>query len=495
MKIYKKIILILLPLVFATTSCEEELNLTPRSLIGASSFWNTQGDVQGGLMGMYARFRVRTNSDFHLWGDGRSELLSYGLQASQGLEFFFENTLDPNVYAGPNWKGLYTVLHDCNLLIANTPGIAFDDEAVKNDALAQAYTMRAYVNFIMVRVWGGVPIVTDPTEGFDPETTFKPRNTKEEVVNQIVLDLNEASTLFPKDEFTNGRSMWSKPAMNAFKGNFYLWKAKVMGGGTSDLTTALAALEDVKVAGVDLLDNYDDIFRYTNKENNEVLMAVHYEDLESGSNFNNAVYIRGDQIPSDGDPVAVALLGTGGGLNRMAPSELFRDQWVDNDDTRKDATFVEVHTDDGSGNYTNYYGSAVLKYRGFVDAGSRKFMDDIILYRYADVLLMIAEAKNALDQDPTTEMNLVRARAYGDNFAGHEFVNGSKAVNDELILKERLFEMAFEGRRWYDLLRFNKAFELVPSLAGRGDYLKLFPISSGTISQNSAIEQNPGYDD
>lgn len=491
MKLYKKLAWILLPLAVATVSCDDKLNLTPESLIGANSFWNTQGDVDGGLMGMYARFRGQTSDNLFYWGDARSELLSYGLQASQGLEAYFENTLTP-INNSVDWKGLYTVLHDCNLLIQNIPSIPFDSEADKNDALAQAYTMRAYVYFIMVRVWGGVPIVTDPTSSFGGQDSYKSRDSREAVVAQIVEDINSAEGLFSSEGFSNGRSMWSKPALNAFKGNFYLWKGKVMGGGDADIQTALSALQNIQSADVELLDDFDDIFRYSNKENREIIMAVHNEDLESGNIFNDGIYIRGDQIPANSDPQAKALLGEGGGLNRWAPSSEFRGQW-DDLDSRKDATFVEVFTDDGTGNYTEYYGSALLKYRGFVESGSRKFLDDVVLYRYADVLLMIAEAKNALGEDPTTEMNLVRERAYGDNFAGHEFVNGTKAENDDAILQERLFELAFECRRWFDLLRFDKAFELVPSLVGQSDHLKLFPIDSETISKNSSIEQNPGY--
>lgn len=265
-----------------------------------------------------------------------------------------------------------------------------------------------------------------------------------------------------------------------------------MGGGTTDLNTALSALQSIQSADVSLEPNFDDIFRYTNKENNEIILAINYRDLEASNNYTDRIYIRGDQIPANGDPEAVALLGEGGGLNRWSPSEYFRDQWTD-DDSRKDATWVLVNTDDGNGNYTVYYASAALKYRGFVDAGSRKYLDDIILYRYADVLLMIAEAKNALGQDPTAEMNIVRLRAYGDDFAAHAFINGTQEANDEAILKERLFELSFEGKRWYDLLRFDKAFELVPSLVGESEHKKLFPIPSNTLSLNPLIEQNPGY--
>ena len=130
-----------------------------------------------------------------------------------------------------------------------------------------------------------------------------------------------------------------------------------------------------------------------------------------------------------------------------------------------------------------------------VEAGVRYFKDDVILYRYADVLLMKAEAKNALGQDPSAEINQVRQRAYGTAFAQHTFVSGSKEQNDDAILQERLLELAFEGKRWWDLVRFNKAFDLVPSLQNRKgqNHLLLFPISSYILSLEPQIQQNAGY--
>ncbi|RTE54101.1 RagB/SusD family nutrient uptake outer membrane protein [Arenibacter aquaticus] len=493
MKTYKIIMMSMLPLFLLVASCEKDLNLTPESVIGANSYWKNQGDVESYVNGMYVRLRSDANDNLFFWGEARSEVLSYGLQASEGRERYFENTLDRDA-AGPDWKNLYTVIHDANLIIKYAPSIDFDSEANKNIALAQAHAMRAYCYFIIAKVWGDAPVNTEPTEGFDPVNSFKARDNVSEVMNLVKSDVDAALGLFPDNTFSNGRSQWSKPSVNALKGEVYLWTGKLMGGGTSDITTALTALESVHSADVELLSNYDEIFRYSNKGNREILMAIHYEDLESGNNFNDGMYIRGDQIPANGDPAAKALLGEGGGLNRWAPSELFRNQWAD-DDTRKNATFVLMNTEnpDNAGVYDQFYASAVLKYRGFVDAGTRKYMDDVILYRYADVLLMIAEAKNALNQDPTDEMNLIRQRAYGANYPGHEFINGTMEENDDAILQERLFELSFEGKRWYDLLRFEKAFELVPTLVGESEHKKLFPISQGTINLNGLIEQNPGY--
>lgn len=179
-------------------------------------------------------------------------------------------------------------------------------------------------------------------------------------------------------------------------------------------------------------------------------------------------------------------------MNRWSPSEVVRNQFFE-DDSRKDASFVEVMQEQNGD--TTYYASAVRKFRGFVDASGRNFVDDVILYRYADVLLMIAEAKNALGQDPSSEINEVRQRAYGENFSSYQFVNGSQENNDQEILQERLLELAFEGKRWWDLVRFGKAFDLVPSLQNRqGDqHLLLWPIPQSSMSLNGDLEQNPGY--
>ncbi|HEX6926693.1 MAG TPA: RagB/SusD family nutrient uptake outer membrane protein [Longimicrobiaceae bacterium] len=475
-----------------TAGCTDELAVDPTSIITVNSFWKTSDDARGALYGMYTRFRDQASQNLYIWGGARSEELSYGLQASEGRERYFLNTLDATS-AGPDWLRLYTVVHDANLILKYVPEVEFGSEAERNAILAEAYAMRAYVYFIMARTWGGVPIVTEPTEGYDQQSAFRERAEVSQVFDLIKADLEQALALFPDDGFTDCRCQWSRAAVNALKGDVYLWTAKRGGGGAADLNTALQALQQVQDADVALLEDFDDIFRYENKGNAEILMAVRFQDLESAEMYANSMYLRDDQIPVNVDPESRELIGVGGGLNRWAPSQVLRDQFSE-DDARKDATFAELYTLDENGDST-FYASAVTKFRGFVEAGARRFLDDVILYRYADVLLMIAEARNGLGQDPSTEINMVRERAYGDAFQQHRFTSGSQEENDAAILRERLLELAFEGKRWWDLVRFGKAFELVPSLQNRAgqDHLLLWPISQSTLSLNSSLEQNPGY--
>lgn len=94
----------------------------------------------------------------------------------------------------------------------------------------------------------------------------------------------------------------------------------------------------------------------------------------------------------------------------LSPSKHLRAQYSE-EDSRRDVTFLEIYkTKDGG---RSYYGTMAMKCRGIVESGVRYFVDDIILYRYADVLLMKAEAKNGLKQDPTAEMEEVRQRRMG----------------------------------------------------------------------------------
>lgn len=470
-------------------SCTEDLELAPDSIISVNSFWKTADDARGGLFGMYNQFRELSERDLYYFGESRSEMMGFGLQNADFRIKYFQNTLSEN-NADRDWLIPYRIINYANLVIKFVPDIPFANEAEKNDIIAQAYTMRAYVYFILAKTWGNVPLVSEPVEGFDAEKTFVAQSSVPDVFQFIKSDLDQAGSLFSSDGFANGRSVWSKPALNALIGEVYLWTGKRMGGGETDINRALQAIEQVENADVGLIDNYAEIF--SNKGNREIIFSVHYSHPEASNNYFADMYMVPGDITSSIPEDIRAKLDGGGGLNWWAPSELVRNQFT-NDDVRRDASFLEVVSVDGTD--TTFLTSVVMKGRGFLDAGTRRFVDDLIIFRYADLLLMKAEAKNALGMDPAVEINQVRQRAYGDNFSNHQFVSGSREENDEAILQERLFELAFEGKRWWDLIRFGKAFEKVPSLQDRAgqEELLLWPITLETLSLNSKIQQNPGY--
>jgi hypothetical protein len=488
----KKIYILSLVLAMVVSSCKKHIEITPVSYITYESFFKTEADVQGALNGMYVRARSMAQLNLFILGEARSETMTGSIAGSLGYERYYNNTMNVNT-AGPDWSQIYSTINTANLIIKYTPEIEFTSAAVQNNALAQAHTMRAFLYFLAARTWSGVPIRLEPTEGYDPATIGIAKSSEADVFKLIKEDIDKALTLFPDNSFTAGRSKWSKAAANALKGDVYLWTGKRFNGGTADFTTALAALTAVETADVQLLPNFADIFRYENKGNKEILMAITFKIGESPSQtFAHNMYSSSTAYPayvtqSQRDIVGVPVPGNG---NVWRISNIVRNQFT-NDDTRKAATYIDLQGAGANEYYTNYG----LKFNGTVFSGLRELQSDYILYRFGDVLLMKAEAKNALGQDPTIEMNRIRQRAYGVNFATHMFVSGSKAANDDAILKERLFELTLEGKRWWDLVRFGKAFDIVPSLQGKQTqtHLLYWPIGTAIISREPLVTEIEGW--
>jgi len=502
-KIMKKAGLFIL-MTCLSWSCTENLMLEPVSEISNANFWKTEDDATAGLYGMYVRLRVPASSSFFCWGEGRSDIMgpSY-LGAVADFNLYYDNALNATnsavTYNGGNttWQNLYSIIHHANLILRNVPDITFRSDATKNDILAQAYTMRAYIYFLMVKTWGDIPLVVDPIESVDPLTTQKVRTPVSEIFAFIKEDLDRALELYPTANLTEDRNTWSKPAANVLKADVFLWTAKRLNGGEIDLNVALTALNDAEQSDVVLLDNFADIFEYTNKGNKEIIMAVNFSELEvtlgTQRRESRFMYIH-PAIPPNISPWAKAKIGApspNGGY--WTPRPEICDQFS-SEDQRKDASFFQIFTQN-EGDDSTFYATLAYKFRGTVVGGSRVFLDDVVLYRYADILLLRAEVKNALGLDPSEDINAIRQRAYGPYYADHVFVPGSREQNDEVILQERLFEFLLEGKRWWDLIRFEKVFDMVPSLKDRvgQNHLLLFPIPEVTLALEPLVTQNSGY--
>ena len=347
----------------------------------------------------------------------------------------------------------------------------------------------------MVKTWGALPLRTEPTEGTGAETTQVERSSVEQVFTLIKQDLDQALQLFPNNNFPEGRFFWSRPSANALKADVYLWTGKRLNGGQSDFSEALESLNEIETSNVSLLPDFADVFEFENKGNEEILMAVRFDEFEGGNNYFRDMYIIGSAIPTNIDSETRAVIGPiGGGSNNIVVPTTYTKSLFAQEDSRRDVSFFEIYTQNDQGG-SDYYTSIVLKGSGTVFGGGRQFKDDIILYRYAEVLLLRAEAKNALGQDPSPELNQVRQRAYGHHFENYRFVPGSQEENNEAILEERLRELAFEGKRWWDLIRFGKAIKMLPTLQNKEnpEHLLIWPISSNVLSLENKISQNPGY--
>lgn len=479
---------ILFACVSLLNSCADDLNLESESAITSDAFWKTEDDAKAAVNGLYFNFRTQTQQNYYLLGGARSAEIKGGVQSPLTLAYYYNNLLTPQ-NTDVDWAGMYTVVQQANLILKYVPTIQFSPSTVNEQKryLAQAYTMRALAYFIMARSWGGVPIVTTPTENTNQNEYIVPRNTLAETFAFIKSDIELALTNFP--DANNNKVQLSKSAAYALKADVNLWTAKQLGGGATDLNTALDAINAI-AAGPALLPNFKDVFSYANKGNNEVLFTVRYSltDVPSNlsDNWNSFMYVGPSDFPGATDTAAKALFGTLGsgagnaGISRVQPDPAHFSFTAT--DVRKDATYLTLRNTANTADVV----TGLMKYNGTVDGALRRFTSDIIIYRWADILLMKAEIKNGLGQDPTVEMNQVMQRAD----ATAAFINSSQAANDDVILNERLKELAFEGKAWWDLVRFNKTANVPSMTAGKPI---LFPISQNTINYNPKVEQNPGY--
>ncbi|WP_372801717.1 RagB/SusD family nutrient uptake outer membrane protein [Lutibacter sp.] len=500
----KKYIYILLATVIFS-SCESELELFSPSELTAAGFWNTETGAKAGHTGLYGTLRG-SNSALWMLGELRSDIWGGVTFESPSNVSFIESNFNATTAPFGAWGGFYTRLHRLNDFIINVPKVDFVNESEKNHLLGQAYGLRAFYYYTLTKTWGDVPIVLEPLTTVDPSNLGKARSPEAEVMTLIKSDIEESLRLFGSDNsfWLGSRVYWSKAATLALKGDVYIWSGNVLGGGNADFTAAKTALQQIASMGITLESSYENLWGSGNENNNEFIFAIQYKENEA-TNFFNSMVGRSTEIYPNFDDKGNSMNGaTVGGANRYGPSEKTLVLLDDNDDSRKATNFIYLYSNDNDGagypNYdaANYFGAIFNKFLGDEDGtGGRIFESDTPIYRYADVLLLLAEAKNHLGEDPSGEINQIRARAYGDNYvsATHGYINGSKVDNANAILEERYKEFIGEGKRWWDLRRAGDSFVYDNNdyISSSKSYLLKLPITVDMIGRNPLLEQTEGY--
>jgi starch-binding outer membrane protein, SusD/RagB family len=505
MKIMKKLYLFLLVIttIALMEGCESVLDLAPVSSVTEGNYWKTPEQFQTFITGIHNRLRTHTFT-MEQMGEFRSDLYGETSDGSIVYERWHLNTLNATETGLTQFGGFYTNINQINLFIAKTLPANLLTSANKNYYLGQAYGMRAFYYFHLLRSWGDVVLTQDPSVSFDIANLSKPASPATEVMKFIKQDIDSSAYHFANDYSFRTKVIWSKAATLMLQAEVYLWSAKQMGGGTADAAKAKAALTEIQtnIPALGLLPNFKDVFAYANKDNKEIIFAIRSKLNEYtlfGGNYtsflrrNVSVTNYYDSIGNRKLNTTDDLILTVGGAHYVSPhTKIFRQ--FSNSDSRKLASIRCAYSLVG-GQYVKVTGCWVSKYQGVFDLGLREMVDDWPIYRYADLLLMLAEAKSMLGENPATEINLVRQRAYAANYqvAVQGYPNQPiDADINEALLKERLFEFICEGKRWYDLRRFGKSYVFKYTTA-TADYQLLWPIDLGTLTNNRALVQNPGY--
>lgn len=500
----KKYIITLLSLVLLFSSCD--LTVKPKSDLTVSGFWDTEEAARAAFIGINARYRTYANT-FWAMGEVRSDIWG-GLttESPSDIQLINNNISTTMVYFG-NWANFYGLMHNVNDFFKNIEGVTFKDEAAKRHIIAQVYAIRAHIYYTMLRAWGDVPITTDPLAEIDLLKLKKPRAPKAEVMQQVKDDIAKSLEFFGNSnaKWLNKNVYWSKAAVLALKGDAYLWSGQVLGGGTADFTEAKTALSSI--TGHDLVA-WEALWGEKNEFNNEFIYAFDYQQDQAGNFYTNFVgrIVDFNSMFDDKGISAKTVLGDGvgvivSGASRYGPTDKTLLMIDDTKDKRRN-TFIRLFSDNTghipftAGN-PNYRTSVLNKFLGSIyDDGQRKNFNNVPLYRYADVLLMLAEAKNHLNEDPSGEINRVRKRAYGDNYTDAlAYTKGSKEANAKAILDERYKEFIGEGKRWWDLVRAggDHLFNEVPTMKKTEAYKIYYSISESMLANDEQLTQTEGY--
>lgn len=491
--------------LFTLTGC---LDMDPVSSITDKNMWQSEGQFTSFIYGVHTRMRENSFNMFIL-GELRSDIYNPTTGwtgESNKVEEITGNILSPDRPGLSNYAGLYSNLNQMNLFISKAQNTDLLKEKDKAYYLGQMYGMRAFYYFHLLRSWGSVVWTDVPSMSFEIGKLDKPVTPADEVMGKIKEDIRLSEEQFAADySFRESRSFWSKAATLMLKAEVYLWSSRQMGGGISDATTAVNALTDIQNhisrADLDLMPNFADVFSYDHKGNKEIIFSIHNKQNET-SLFQGKW--RDNLVPQRATLSSYYDRATGekfqinfnGNLYYPVRNEDY-DHFEDTD-TRKYATLKAAYR--LSEDAYSYVGCFPYKYQGTTPAGAseRLFADDFPVYRYADLLLLLAEAKTLTGGDPANEINLIRERAYADNYSvetmGYPNMQGDKDGIDEVLLRERYREFMFEGKRWYDLRRFGDQYVFKYTTADP-DYPKrlLWPIDRTTLTNNPALHQTDGY--
>lgn len=459
----KKIILACL-ISFAMTGCQDEfLTVIPETQLSSGIFFKSESDFTQAVNAMYVPLRTIYNDRIWKLTELHSDNAYYARNTLFGAVDATENIAD---FAVPTANGVtandnvlqqyrqdYLIISRANQILALIDGVDFDAASKKN-LKGQALFLRAFAYFDLVRLFGKVPLHLVPTIGRDDAAL--PLSTTEQIYAQIEKDATEAAaSLLNKAKQQAGRV--TSGAAKTLLANLYITQKK--------WAQAETLLKDVITNdGYSLMPDYNDAFSTTsgNKNNSESVFEIQFMEGSAGYN-GNFIY---QTIPT---PITAAELapitGTSNpqsisGENNNIPTPDIIAAYETGD--KRKAISIGTVTLSQSLRDNKVY--PYIKKFAKTHALHNNTGNNLPVYRFAEVLLFMAEALNEQNKtaDAATYLNQIRTRA------GLGATTASSAADmREAIFKERRVELAFENKRWFDLTRTGRVKEIIGAYGAR----------------------------
>jgi tetratricopeptide (TPR) repeat protein len=479
----KKIISFILLLPALAISCKKEfIELNPISTVSLDYLYKTDKDFQDAVTGTYSALQIQYQN-FWIFGDLRGDDSKHEIPSNVALFSTDNFSLASNAsLLTDTWRNYYRVINRANTVLEKLT--AADVSVVKNKAqyTAEAKFLRAVAYFDLVRIFGDVPMVTTVIDVDQAYTSGREKVDK--IYDEIITkDLSEAENVLPV-KYTGvdvGRA--TRGAAKSLLGKVYLTR--------KDFAKAESKLQEVTTLGYSLLGNYNDLFDYSkNEHHSEYIFDIEYEEgIGLGSNFTNTF------IPNSVQMAAFYKVTGGRGESNSVGDTLFN--LFASNDLRKDISIgIKGGYKDANGNFVAVLPTTSQTY-------TKKYLTPVAtandsranwkVIRYADVLLMYAEALNENGKTALAigYLNQVHKRAGLAEYP----TNLTKEETREKIYLERRLELAFEGHRWFDLVRTGRAFSVMQPY-GMKAHMTVFPLPLSQvllINNEAVLPQNEGY--
>ena len=457
---YIKLAVAIILMLQAVACTNNIFDKTPIRSFSADGFYQTEADAQTGVYGIYSAAQSVFRTNFAYWGEGRADNVKTD-QSGESLTLA-QNSLSETA-SSADWSALYKMVSRANYAIKYIPNVYEAGDATGDQLIGQARALRALAYFYLVRIWGDVPLITEPYTSVNQDL-FVTKTSRDSVLAQIEADLKYAATnCVAKFNNDNDRIMFTQGGANALLTKVYMWEHKY----TEALATSEKVMNNSLYSLVPTMDDWGKIF--TDGYSKESIFEVAYDQTQTNS---------------------LRVLYAIGSYAIYTPSAKFMSSY-ESGDKRIDYVYDTTLADP----------KAIWKYlgRGVSDEVSDPADQNIVLIRLADIMLLRAEALVAVGgsaniTEALSLLNAIRTRAGLPAFNTEADAAAMYGDLESAILHERSIELCFEGQRWFDLVRTGQAISTMQPLNGLSDEGNLvWPISVNALNKNPNLVQNDFY--
>lgn len=463
------------------SSCSEFLDLAPEHQISDGSFYQNANDFETALIGSYSGWQNLHNATLIYLGELTTDNaeIRWTSPSVGEVELDEVNFTPANSFLNAVWSICFTTVSRSNNILSRLDDVDMNEQ-IRNQLRGEALFLRAYSYFQLVRTFGPVPIVEvafrSPEEIDAYDMSRKP---VDEVYALVIQDLIQASALLDGVQGL-GKSRASTGAAKTLLGKVYLTR--------HEYAQAENVLKEVIDSnGYSLMENYQTLFTNGNDELAESIFEIKFMsgNLGVGNSFSTIF----TPARFDMDIFPNQMQGSG----RVLPTPDIAEAYEEGDVRRRLSIGDSVLLNTGSYE-RELYG---LKFVDFTTGVQGDGGINFTALRYADVLLMYAEAlnQNGQQEDALLYLNRVRERAGLNGLTGLSM--------DELTLAlehERRVEFFLEGHRWFDLVRTGRAMTVINDYFQRNnlnfrveEHNLIMPVPLREIDINPNLGQNPGY--